>query len=42
MKWQEFCLPIVFRVLFAAGLVATLSDSTLSNARGAWLAQAMR
>ena len=42
MKWHEFCLLIVFGVLFAGGLVANVSDSTLSQARGAWVAQAMR
>jgi hypothetical protein len=42
MKWHEFCLLIVFGVLLAAGLVANVSDSTLSNVRGAWVAQAMR
>jgi hypothetical protein len=42
MKWHEFCLLTVFAVLFAAGLVANVSDSTLSSARGAWVAQAMR
>jgi hypothetical protein len=42
MKWHEFCLVIVFGVLLVAGLVANVPDSTLSNVRGAWVAQAMR
>jgi hypothetical protein len=42
MKWHELCLLTVFGVLFAAGLVANVSDSTLFQARGAWVAQAMR
>jgi hypothetical protein len=42
MRWHEFCLLPVFGVLFAAGLVANVYESTLSQARGAWVAQAMR
>jgi hypothetical protein len=42
MKWHEFWLLTAFVVLFAAGVVANISDSTLPNARGAWVAQAMR
>jgi len=42
MKWHEFCLLTAFGILFASGLVANVSESTLSNSRGAWSAQAMR
>jgi hypothetical protein len=41
-NWRELGWLVVFVLLFGAALVANVSDSSLSQVRGAWVAQAMR
>jgi hypothetical protein len=41
-NWRELVWLAVFVLLFGAAMVANVSDSSLSQVRGAWVAQAMR
>ncbi len=41
-NWRELVWLVVFVLLFGAAMVANLSDSSMPQVRGAWVAQAMR
>ena len=41
-KWRDLIGLSLFLLLLGAGMVANLSDSSMSQVRGAWVAQAMR
>jgi hypothetical protein len=41
-NWREFIVLAIFVLLFGAAMIANVSDGSLSNVRGAWVAQAMR
>jgi hypothetical protein len=41
-NWRELVWLVAFMLLFGAAMVANVSDSSLSQVRGAWVAQAMR
>jgi hypothetical protein len=41
-NWRQLVWLAVFVFLFGAAMVANVSDSSLSQVRGAWVAQAMR
>jgi hypothetical protein len=41
-KWRDLIGLSLFLLLLGAGIVANLSDSSMPQIRGAWVAQAMR
>jgi hypothetical protein len=41
-KWPDLIGLSLFLLLLGAGMVANLSDSTMPQIRGAWVAQVMR
>jgi hypothetical protein len=41
-NWRELFWLVVFVLLFGAAMVANVSDSSLLQVRGAWVAQAIR
>lgn len=40
--WREYLYATVFLSLFGAGCVATISNGSMPQMKGAWVAQAMR
>ena len=41
-NWRELVWLVVFVLLFGAAMVANVSDGSMSQVRGAWVAQAIR